>query len=70
MQGWKTFVGLVIAAVGAFLTQTGYDATLVQELQAEVVGLADNLMTWGGLLYAAYGRIVAKVNLLTGLNLQ
>jgi hypothetical protein len=64
MQGWKTFAGLALAAAGELAKQLGFDVAAVDALQTELVGAVDNLLVWGGLAFATYGRVVAKVSVL------
>lgn len=73
MQGWKTFLGIFAAAVGALLVQLGYDPAAVADatqeaegLGAQLLDIVEQLLLWGGLVLAAWGRLVAKVKVLGG----
>lgn len=57
----KTQQGIAIAAISMVAKNLGYDVE-VSELEAVSLGLTE-VVGAGGLLYAAVGRVLAKVGL-------
>jgi hypothetical protein len=60
MQGFKTYTGILVAAIGVVLGWLGLGDAESSELAARIVAAINELLTIGGLLFAAYGRKVAK----------
>ena len=60
MQGFKTYTGIAVAAIGMVLGWLGVGETDSAALSAQIVGALDQVLTVGGLLFAAYGRAKAK----------
>lgn len=60
MNGFKTYTGIAVAALGFVLGLLGVGDTESAELSAKIVGALDQVLTVGGLLFAAYGRAKAK----------
>lgn len=59
MSGLKTYTGLVVTAIGLVLGWLGVgDAD--GSLAAQIAAALDQVLTVGGLLFAAYGRAKAK----------
>ena len=59
MNGFKTYIGLIIAAVPTVANLLGYDVSASFPKEAET-SLVD-LITLVGLAFAFYGRSVAQV---------
>ena len=64
-DGKKTYIGILIAVVPTALSLFGYDVSLqgTAEMGELLTGLVENLeqvIISGGLLIAAYGRLVTK----------
>ena len=64
-QGKKTYIGLLVAAVPMIAGAFGYNlttegATELGDLLVNVLTEFEELITAGGLLFAAYGRKVTK----------
>ena len=59
LQGWKTIIGLAIAATAQVLNVLGYNV-------GDVAGISESVVTLAGLLLAAYGRAVAQGPLVGG----
>ena len=53
LDGWKTFIGLAIAAAGAFSKNLGLDV-------GELTGVSDAVIMLVGFAVAVWGRLVAK----------
>lgn len=75
IPGFKTYLGIALSAVGQTLKAMGYGTEAVDEAVngagADATSILDNLdvivtnvMAWGGLVLAAYGRFVARVETL------
>lgn len=60
LQGKKTYLGLLAAAVGVLLGWAGVGGDEAATLSQQIVGALDQVLTVGGLLFAAYGRAKAK----------
>ena len=60
MQGYKTYTGIVVAALGMVLGWMGIGGEEASTLSAQIVGSLDQIITVAGLLFAAYGRAKAK----------
>jgi hypothetical protein len=60
MNGFKTYTGLAVAAIGMVLGWLGVGETDSAALSSQIVGALDQIVTVGGLLFAAYGRAKAK----------
>lgn len=60
MQGLKTYTGILVALIGVVLGWMGLGDAESAELSAKIVASLDQVITIGGLLFAAYGRAKAK----------
>lgn len=60
MNGFKTYTGIAAAALGVVLGWLGVGETESAALSAQIVAALNELLTVGGLLFAAYGRAKAK----------
>jgi hypothetical protein len=60
LQGKKTYLGIVITGVGLVMGWLGFGSEDASTLSAQLVGALDQILTVGGLLFAAYGRAKAK----------
>ena len=60
MNGFKTYTGIAAAALGVVLGWLGVGDTESAALSAQIVAALNELLTVGGLLFAAYGRAKAK----------
>ena len=60
MQGYKTYLGIATAALGFVLGLLGISDADASTLSAQIVGALDQILTVGGLAFAAYGRAKAK----------
>jgi hypothetical protein len=60
MNGFKTYTGIAVAALGLVLGLLGIGDTEASTLAAQIVGALDQILTAGGLAFAAYGRAKAK----------
>jgi hypothetical protein len=60
MNGFKTYTGIAVAALGMVLGWLGVGETESAALAAQLLGALDQILTVGGLLFAAYGRAKAK----------
>lgn len=63
LTGYKTFLGLLISALGTLMTANGYDAKVIDEGVGASLALIDDLFTYGGLVFAALGRFVATTKM-------
>jgi len=59
LQGKKTYLGILAAGIGLVLGWVGVGDE-GGALSAQIVGALDQVLTVGGLLFAAYGRAKAK----------
>lgn len=59
MNGYKTLVGLAIAAIPNIATMFGFDTA--PSFQGDATELVSAIIQVGGLLFALYGRLVATV---------
>lgn len=59
LNGYKTYLGIITAAVGFVLGLFGIGDSESSALSAQLVGALDQILTVGGLLFAAYGRAKA-----------
>ena len=59
LEGWKTFIGLAVAAVAQASSMFGIDI-------GDVAGVSNSLVTLIGLGVALYGRAVANGPMLGG----
>lgn len=53
MEGYKTYVGIAVAALGAYLQTKGVD-------MGDPTPYVNAILQFGGLAMAVYGRAVAK----------
>lgn len=60
LQGKKTYLGIAAAVVGVILGWLGVGGEEGSTLATQIVGALDQILTVGGLLFAAYGRAKAK----------
>lgn len=60
LQGKKTYLGIAATAIGLVLGWAGVGETDSAALSAQIVAALDQILTVGGLLFAAYGRAKAK----------
>lgn len=60
MQGYKTYTGILVALIGVGLGWFGVGESEAGTLAAQIGGVIDQVLTIGGLLFAAYGRAKAK----------
>ena len=60
MQGYKTYTGIAVAVLGVLLGWLGVGESEAGTLAAQIGGVLDQVLTVGGLLFAAYGRAKAK----------
>jgi hypothetical protein len=60
MNGFKTYTGIAIALLGVVLGWLGVGESDSAALSAQIVGAIDQLLTVGGLAFAAYGRAKAQ----------
>ena len=63
LTGYKTFLGLLLSALGTLMTANGYDAKVVDEGIGASLTFLDDLFTYGGLLFAAFGRFMATTKM-------
>jgi len=55
----KTMLGLLVSVVGKLLADKGIDINEGAAIN-EITLLIPQIMQWGGLLFAAFGKIVSK----------
>lgn len=60
LTGWKTLIGLAIAAIGQSAKMAGIDMGDLDPLTDAIGTSLDNMLVLVGLVVAAYGRLVAK----------
>ena len=60
LKGKKTYLGLLAAGIGIVLGWVGVGEVDASTLSAQFVAALDQILTVGGLLFAAYGRANAK----------
>ena len=60
LEGKKTYLGIAAAVIGVVLGWFGVLEADSAALSAQIVGALDQVLTVGGLLFAAYGRAKAK----------
>jgi hypothetical protein len=60
MNGFKTYTGIAVAALGFVLGLLGVGESDSAALSSQIVAALDQVLTVGGLLFAAYGRAKAK----------
>jgi len=58
-NGWKTIIGLAIAAVPSLAALLGFNVS--PDFETQALGTVDEVVTIGGLVLALYGRLVAQV---------
>lgn len=58
MNGYKTYIGILVAAVPTIAHLFGYEVT--ESFAGQFTSLADLLVQIVGLCFAAYGRAVAE----------
>lgn len=60
MAGYKTYTGIVVALLGVVLGWLGVGEAEAGTLATQIGGALDQVLTVGGLLFAAYGRAKAQ----------
>lgn len=60
MKGFKTYTGILIAALGFVLGLLGLGDVESAQLSAQIVAALNEVLTVGGLAFAAYGRAKAQ----------
>jgi len=60
LKGKKTYLGILAAGLGLVLGWVGVGEVDASTLSAQFVAALDQILTVGGLLFAAYGRANAK----------
>ena len=60
LKGKKTYIGILAAAIGFALSRLGIGGDEATALSGQIVGALEDVLTVGGLLFAAYGRAKAK----------
>ena len=60
MHGYKTYTGIAVAVLGVLLGWLGVGESEATTLAGQIGSVLDQVLTVGGLLFAAYGRAKAK----------
>ena len=59
LSGYKTIIGIIIAAVPTVATFFGYETS--SDFEGQATEMLAGLLTIGGLCFALYGRLKATV---------
>lgn len=65
LAGYKTLIGIVLTAIGQVLKMTGFDVGVADSAVIEWTAIVEEVLTWGGMALALYGRIVASTSFLS-----